>query len=131
MNYGSLNGSSRHDSSTRGSRKYEPVALGDELGGDADSSVAISSDDDFEEEESRRPNLNGNGKGHLNESSPLLGSKGSAHASQLRKKKSVSKRIVDWAGTVGRKTREVKVTSGDVVRTAETAFNSLPAVVLG
>ena len=130
MKNGSQNGSSRHDSFTRGNRKHEPVALGDELGGDADSSVAISSDDEFEEEESRLPNLNG--KGHASETSPLLVSKGSAHAIHQRKKKStVSKRIVDWAATVGRKTRDVKVTSGDVVKTAETAFHSLPAVVLG
>ena len=128
MNYGSQNGSSRNESFTRRRKENEPVALGDELGGDAESSVAISSDDDFDEED-RPANLNGNG--HEHESTPLLVSKGSAHAIHLRKKKSVSKRIVEWAGTVGRKTREVKVTPHDVKETAQTAFHSLPAVVLG
>ena len=127
MKYTSQNGSSANGSYTRRKKENEPVALGDELGGDAESSIAVSSDDEYDDEDAA--NLNGNGL--HSEMSPLLASKGSAHAINLRKKKPVSKRIVDWAGTVGKKTREVKVTTNDVVVTAQTAFNSLPAVVLG
>lgn len=101
-------------------RGPEPVALGDETGGDEDSRDD-SADDDFFEDEAVISN------GVANETTPLLLSRGKVPAG----KESGWKRMGEWAGEIGEKTLELRVTPADIKQTAEAAFFSLPAVVLG